>query len=354
MKRYDHLRVDEFKASLPYSRPPQNIDRRENIQREHKSHGQYLSEQFRKVEKEYNDINTVSSISSRHGIYMEFKGRQEYELVYESLERTRHNVRLCNVKEIDGTEHAILYIPDNQMEGFFKRIEAYKDKNTNEALMKSIESITLAFVDALWTDRIHMPSETPVECEVWLSVYDEIPADVVERFQNICGEIGIKYGDEFLAFPERAVVAIHANKTNLAELLLRSSNIAEFRRLTTPAAFFIEDNDSLEQKQWMDELLERANFSENSDISVCILDTGVRNAHPLLAPVLKDEHMHTTFNDQIVQDNSSVGHGTEMAGLATYFDLGRLLESDNEFLVNHHLESVRIVDENIEDRKSVV
>lgn len=349
MKKYDHLRVDDFKSSIPYSRPPQAMDGPEEIKRKRRSHGSYLSERFRKADKANKNINTVSSISSRHGIYLEFKGKKEYDLFYQSLERTVQNVRLCNVREIDGTDYATLYIPDKQIDVFLRRIEDYTEENTSKTLMKSIENISLALVDALWTDRIPMSTKARVECEVWLSVYDEDAQEVVESFQAACEEINIKCGKDYLSFPERAVIAIHANKSNLAELLLRSPNVAEFRRLTTPVNFFIEDNDIGEQEQWVDDLLERIRFSKDQGVSICILDTGIQNAHPLLAPVLKDKHMHTTFNDLIIQDNSSKGHGTEMAGLATYFNLEELLGSDNEFTISHALESVRIVDERIKN-----
>lgn len=349
MKKYNHLRVDDFKSSIPYSRPLQAMDGPKEIKRKRRSHGNYLSEQFRKADKENRDINTVNSISSRHGIYLEFKGKKEYELSYQSLERTAQDVRLCNVKEIDGTDYATLYIPDNQIEGFLKRIDDYKENNTGKTLMKSIDNISLAVVDALWTDRIPVSDEVWIECEVWLSVYNQETQDVVEKFKESCQEINVKFGKDYLSFPERAVIAIRANKSKLAELLLRSPNIAEFRRLSTPVDFFIDDNDISEQKQWVEDLLERVKFTEHPNVSVCILDTGIKNAHPLLAPVLKDKHMHTTFNDKIVQDNSSEGHGTEMAGLATYFNLGELLESDNKLTVSHNLESIRIVDDRIKN-----
>lgn len=350
MKKYDHLRVEDFKASLPYQRPPQNMNPRKKVKRDRKSHGQYLSEQFRKAEKENDAINTVSSISSGHGIYLEIKGEKEYDLVYDSLERVSQQVRLRNVKEIDGTDHATLYIPDDQIQSFLKRIENYRKEEKGKALMDSIENISLALVDSFWTDRIHMPSEGPFECEVWLSVYEDNPAEIVADFRKICLDAHIQCGKEYIRFPERVVVGVHASRSKLVKLLLESPNIAEFRRLTTPANFFIEENNTMEQEKWMDDLLGRTEFKGDGEVTVCLLDTGVRNAHPLLTPVLKDKHMHTTFNDEIVQDRNSKGHGTGMAGVAAYFNLQDLFESDANIVVRHNLESVRIVDENIENQ----
>ena len=73
-----------------------------------------------------------------------------------------------------------------------------------------------------------------------------------------------------------------------------SDHIAEFRKNTTPASFFVKENTIQEQKEWSEELLERTSFNE-SDLSICILDKGVNNGHPLISPVLDDADMHTTF-----------------------------------------------------------
>jgi hypothetical protein len=108
-----------------------------------------------------------------------------------------------------------------------------------------------------------------------------------------------------------------------------------------------KDNDRIEQKKWIEDLINRVRFNEDSNISICLLDKGVSNGHPLIQPVLEDKDMHTIFDDGIVQDISEDGHGTGMAGIATYFNLEELLESNDYFEINYKLESVRIIDDNI-------
>lgn len=167
-------------------------------------------------------------------------------------------------------------------------------------------------------------------------------------FFDLCNKLEVKYYKNFVEFPERVVVSIMADIEILKTILMHSNHIAEFRKNTTPASFFIKENTIQEQKEWAEELLERTSFND-SDLSICILDKGVNNGHPLISPVLDDEDMHTTFEDRIVQDNSSNGHGTGMAGIAIYFNLEGALESNNSIEINHKLESVRFVDEQIEN-----
>jgi hypothetical protein len=100
--------------------------------------------------------------------------------------------------------------------------------------------------------------------------------------------------------------------------MLESGNLAEIRKMITPISFYT-DMATWEQKEWITELEERLDVSKRSNTSVCLLDTGVNNAHPLLKAVLKDSDMHTVDVSRGVDDRK--GHGTEMAGVATYFYL---------------------------------
>ena len=46
-----------------------------------------------------------------------------------------------------------------------------------------------------------------------------------------------------------------------------------------------------------------------SNTSVCLLDTGVNNGHPLLAPVLKDKDMHTVDPGKGTHDGGIMEQG---------------------------------------------
>ena len=55
---------------------------------------------------------------------------------------------------------------------------------------------------------------------------------------------------------------------------------------------------------------------------VCLLDTGVNAAHPLLAPIADADDLHSYKPAWGADDRQ--GHGTPMAGLAIYGDLTEL------------------------------
>lgn len=142
-----------------------------------------------------------------------------------------------------------------------------------------------------------MPQREPVWCEVWLRTN----AEPLDEFRELCGQLGIEYRDGELRFPERAVVLIKAHYQNLVELIAASSNIAEFRLAKETARFWMELSNT-DQTRWTTDLLSRLNVEANPSVSVCLIDTGVNNGHPLLEPVISDEDCYTV--------NASWGHPT--------------------------------------------
>lgn len=344
-----HFRIKKSKESIPFS----PINRRGNTKipkRNRRSHADFLENQFNKIwDNVVSDSQNASSISARDGAYLQFRGKENYKLIFKSLEDARQKVRLCSVKEKDGIQYATVFVPFKKKDFFLNKINKYKDNDKGTDVVASIESINEAMVNELWTDTREIPIKDKEACEVWLSVYSNTTTEkVVEDFFDLCNKLEVKYNKNFVEFPERVVVSIIADIGILKTILIHSDHIAEFRKNTTPASFFIEKNTIQEQKEWSEELLERSIFND-SDLSICILDKGVNNGHPLISQVLDDEDMHTTFDDRILQDYSSNGHGTGMAGIATYFNLEEALESNNEIEINHKLESVRFVDEQIKN-----
>jgi hypothetical protein len=81
--------------------------------------------------------------------------------------------------------------------------------------------------------------------------------------------------------------------------------------------------------------------------AVCLLDTGVTQAHPLIAPGLAIEDATTIVTAWGSHDNgggpNQAGHGTTMAGLALYGDLAPVLQSADPVVLRHRLESVKIL-----------
>jgi len=96
-----------------------------------------------------------------------------------------------------------------------------------------------------------------------------------------------------------------------------------------------------EQRQWVEQLKARTTAAGAGAPAACILDTGVSRTHPLLAMSLDVADCHSADPLWGVDDRD--GHGTEMAGLALYGDVGTALMSAGPVRLRHRLESVKIL-----------
>lgn len=316
-----------------------------------RSHGEFLDGKFKQAwdaaEEKQQQIGAVS-FATRHGVYLEIKGQEGYELLTKSLEDARQRVRVCNIKtEGDEEESRIIsstvFIPNDKRDFFIKKINRYKETDKKEKVIGTIEMINLAMVDALWmSGRSEIPDTVPKWCEVWL-MYEpkEETEEVVKEFHKICGEKNIEYKEQKIIFPERIVLGVYANKQQLSELQWLSSRVAEFRIMTTPTGFYDSLSES-EQREFIKEFLERLDMTTQSNTSVCLLDTGVNNGHDLLSLLLTDENMHAVDPNKGVHDNAD--HGTKMAGIASYFTLEEKMEGTAPIVVHHFLESVKLFD----------
>jgi len=328
--------------------------------RDRVSHGQYLQGKLTTSWQEAENDQAVSHVT-RNGIYLEFKSDPDSDLELQSLENLSKKIRLLNVREQletlepsdagedskQTTVFATVYIPHSQKRYFLDKLEKYQNEDTrtgkpkNANLINSISDIRKALlVESFWIDQKELaPEEDPEWIEVWLSSHAE---DVLASFEVILEEQGIQSRAGSVKFPERIVKVILANKTQLSKLTELSDYIAEYRRAKSTAAYWTE-LDNKEQAGWVEDLLSRINVDNQSQTTVCILDGGINNGHPLIKPVLPDEACQAVNTGWGTDDHDKHGHGTMMAGIAAYGDLTEVLDSAEQVELTHQLESVKIL-----------
>ena len=124
------------------------------------------------------------------------------------------------------------------------------------------------------------------------------------------------------------------------------NDFAESRKAKESAAIF-DDSAPLEQAQWATELRDRTTLPPDDAPAVCVLDTGVTRGHPLLEDLIAPNDATAVDPAWGPHDDgggpASMGHGTEMSGLAAYGDLVEILASNAPVHVRHRLESVKIL-----------
>lgn len=294
----------------------------------------------------------AQGIDAGIGIYLLFESEPDFELKFESLDVTRSGIELCAVRRLpDGRMQATVFVPDGKLAYFLKRIEAYRDADTrprkdgstrpkNEDLVASISNIRLAALEALWTDDLTLfpDANQAITWEVWLRRSGAI--DHLARLNQHAERLGFTVGENTIHFVDRTVVLVHGTAAALARSVDILGAIAELRLAKVTASFFTQMN-AVEQRDWVENMAGRLAPPANGAPYVCLLDTGLNAAHPLLAPVADTNDLHTYKPAWGTDDRQ--GHGTPMAGIATYGDLAPLLASGDPVLLTHRIESVKII-----------
>lgn len=288
--------------------------------------------------------------AERSGVYIEFKSDPGADLVTKSLDDLRSKkVRLLNIRSVEENgqpvTYATVYVANEKKRHFLDKIEKYATETNqygnpkNSDLINSIGDLKKALlVESFWQDNSQLIPSTEREwCEVWLSSDSD---EVRQRFESLLEREGIESASGFIRFPERTVKVILANRQELSRLTSLSDDIAEYRRAKETPAFWLEMNNQ-EQAEWVEDLLSRVQVENNPQVAICILDTGVNNGHPLLAPVLNNEHCLSVEPSWGTDDRH--GHGTMMAGVAAYGNLKEVLSSTGSVKIQHCLESVKIL-----------
>lgn len=339
-----------FSPILP-SRPaaePSTVDRA--------SHGTALLHQLQELsspfEQALNDQRQAGFDDAMLGHRLVFESPPDVTLALDKLSRDQAGIELLNSFHRDSVHYATVFVPDGKLVVFEKLLFAYLDPGkdgkapANAPLLESIAAIHAASFDSLWTDTndaIPTADET-AEWEVWLPVRSRRKA-VVNAFRLQAAAVGLELSVGVLEFPERTVLQARGTRQQFEQSLLTLNHIAELRRAKESADFFDALTQS-EQVEWVNELLARTTFAaESMDVPhVCILDTGAKQAHPLLSPALAAADQYTNDPNWGVEDTH--GHGTEMAGLALWGDLGDMLDSAEPIVIAHRLETVKLLNTN--------
>ncbi len=147
-------------------------------------------------------------------------------------------------------------------------------------------------------------------------------------------------GRQHLGFGDRTVVLVQASVEQLAGAVDVLDDLAELRAPSEPAVVLARMPPA-EQREWIDDLLDRLEPADHEAPSVCVVDSGVFRDHLLLESSLDVDDCHAADPSWPVQDDR--GHGTEMAGLALFGDLATALSGSTAVRLTHRLESVKIL-----------
>jgi hypothetical protein len=287
--------------------------------------------------------------AGERGFYLEFAITPGEREAFEKLENRRRGIELVAVRR--GTSKggrdrftATVFVPERSAEYYLGRVEEYRTSETatgrprHEALVARLEAARVGEVRSLFTDPI--ATFPAVEREIWWEVW--LRNGRRAHFDEAAASVEIPVREHTLVFPEREVVLARASAVTLERLLRNTAAVAELRIAKDQPSVFL-DMDAREQVNWGGDLLDRIPPADPCTVAVCLLDSGVTRVHPLLEPHIHADDVHTYDPAWGTADTGWRGHGTGMAGLALYGDLADVLGGNRPVVIEHCLESVKIL-----------
>jgi len=263
-------------------------------------------------------------------------------------------VVLRSERQQDRTERSVLFVPDDARNYLLGRISAYgaedlgNRKRPDVPKFEPIETVRTAEARSLFSGTIDFEAPESRWWELWVrEPAEQKPGARTNAVIAGAGASGLDVHNERLSFPDAEVVFVHGSAGQVVSFLGRIPGaIWEVRKAEGTIEPFLEvGGTGLVQQDWVADLAGRIEAPPQEAPSVCVLDSGVAAAHPLLALGMggawsidaawgtDDHHPHG-------------GHGTPMAGMVLHGDLFWRMNDDQQVLLTHHVESVKFLPPN--------
>lgn len=288
------------------------------------------------------------------GFYLEFELPQDQARILDKLESRRSKkvppIELACVRPLPEDKiAATVFVPEQQSEFYLKKVADYQVKDTstgkpaNQPLIDAIDTVRLALARSLYTDQPDLfpaPSKV-IWWEAWLH------HGTGDTFKRAAHSLELELRDQKLTFTDREVVLVCASPENISRIVANTDAIAELRLARdTPADFMVMDG--AEQREWSQELADRITAPAANAPAVCLLDSGTTFRHPLIQIGLNPADQQAYDGRSSPEDSD--GHGTQLSGITLHGDLMPLVMSTAPVVLNHRLESVKILPNHIKDR----
>ena len=178
----------------------------------------------------------------------------------------------------------------------------------------------------------------------WWEVWIRQPTRRADSVAAAARDANLDVHADRLIFPDTIVLFVHAAVARLIELAQRMPGaISEIRRATgTIEPFLDQGPHPMGRVELIEELEGRITPPAAGAPTICVLDTGVAAAHPLIVPALAGAW---AYDDRWGADDHEAhgGHGTAMVGLVLYGDLEGPVNDQRQIQLSHAVESMKFL-----------
>jgi hypothetical protein len=225
-----HIIVPGEPKAEPYRPHPRRIDRPKPRSPESRiAHGKALKKALQAAVVEAHERRTRANVTvdgAVPGLYVQFDSRPGDALALSSFEARRQGIELVAVTE-EGppearTERATVFVPDEKVQYFLRRFEAYSRKAPRaegeqryEKMLDPVASLRLGTLRSLWTDVAELFPQNHKEIwwEVWLRRHDD---QEVKRLLAFARAKRLNVARRRIQFEDRIVMLVRATPEQLS------------------------------------------------------------------------------------------------------------------------------------------
>lgn len=253
-------------------------------------------------------------------------------------------VILSSRRTDDRSEETIVFVPDDARATLTRRLREYSTPGNKErphvVQFEKVERIASAETAKLFDPNTDFNAPIQRWWELWVRDIGPLPAALVTAARGF----GLDVHPEQLSFPDTTVVFVHATARQALAFASRAPGAIEEIRpgLGTIEPFLVLGAGRVTQHDFTEDLAARIIPARSNAPSICVLDTGIAAAHPLLVDGLS---VALAVDDAWGTDDHYLngGHGTSVASLALHGDLEHPMNDRRYLELTHTVESVKLL-----------
>ena len=348
-----HLSLDEVRRAGTYTSPKRKMDAKP-LRDDYAAHGAALLKQLTAALPHLPPPNADARLKLeglKRGVLVTLetlapdndrKGPSKIPL---SFELPGQDVIILNSRRTeDRAEESIVFVPDDARATLTRRLQDYGNPGNRErpyvAQFEKVERIASADTSKLFEAGTDFNEPAQRWWELWTRDVAALPEALISAARNF----GLDVHPEQLLFPETTVVFIYATARQALAFATRAPGAIEEIRpgLGTIAPFLVLGEGRVTQHDFVEDLAGRIIPAKSTAPTICVLDTGVAAAHPLLVDGLAIAlAVDETWG---VDDHyPHGGHGTSVASLALHGDLEHPSNDQRYLELTHTVESVKLL-----------
>lgn len=308
-------------------------------------HGNFI---FKSVDKNIKNIREKSE-KFKFNPYLVMKVELEEGATFSKDEEEKLESFGLKIIDKESKEIQVVFSENIEVKIFKSELDRYKNgeiaktKIKNQDIFSKIKNIgEWSREDRIAFDEKKIKNKPYVDIYLWVFESVIISKSKMEEFKMFVSNNSGKVTDSYVS--SSIVMARVRNENNIIDKILENSlvyKVEDIEKINIDYNFMKNiENTSIDDVPY-----NNSNLDPKNSASICVIDSGIFQQHPLLQGVIGDSKIFC----ECETENDNFGHGTKVASICAYGDF----EYNQEFKPEIYVHNAKIHDGNYEDSDNI-